>query len=61
MDGEAFEISLLDGEEDRFGGIVVNLMEVESMTIGDFDAKLDVSLKAWKDQVLKRFNLSKFL
>jgi hypothetical protein len=61
MDGEAFEISLLDGEEDRFGGTVVNLMEVESMTIGDFDSKLDVSLKAWKDQVLKRFNLSKFL
>ncbi|ANM62503.1 nudix hydrolase homolog 5 [Arabidopsis thaliana] len=50
MDGEAFEISLLDGEEDRFGGTVVNLMEVESMTIGDFDSKLDVSLKAWKDQ-----------
>ncbi|CAL9222431.1 unnamed protein product [Arabidopsis halleri] len=50
MDGEGQQISLLDGVEDRFGGIVVNLMEVESMTVEDFDAKLDNSLKAWKDQ-----------
>ncbi|KAG7578728.1 NUDIX hydrolase-like domain superfamily [Arabidopsis thaliana x Arabidopsis arenosa] len=50
MDGEGQQISLLDGVEDRFGGIVVNLMEVESMTVEDFDAKLDASLKAWKDQ-----------
>ncbi|XP_010467003.1 PREDICTED: nudix hydrolase 5 [Camelina sativa] len=51
MDGdEAHQISLLDGKEDKFGGVVVNLMEVESMTVDDFDAKLDLSLKAWKDQ-----------
>lgn len=53
MVGEAQQISLLNGVEDRHGGIVVNLMEVERMTAENFDAKLDVSLKAWKDQVLK--------
>lgn len=51
MNGEAQQNSLLDGTEDKFGGIVVNLMEVESMTVDDFDTKLDNSLKAWKDQV----------
>ncbi|CAL9222432.1 unnamed protein product [Arabidopsis halleri] len=50
MDGEAQPIALLNGKEDRYGGVEVNLMEVEPMTAEDFNAKLDVSLKAWKDQ-----------
>ncbi|KAL1191855.1 Nudix hydrolase 5 [Cardamine amara subsp. amara] len=44
------EISLLNGVEDNHGGIVVNLMKVKPMTVDEFDSKLDVSLKAWKDQ-----------
>ncbi|EOA31136.1 hypothetical protein CARUB_v10014299mg [Capsella rubella] len=50
MDGEAQQISLLDGKEDKFDGVVVNLMEVVSMTVDDFDAKLDFSLRTWKGQ-----------
>lgn len=53
MDSEAQQISLLIGKEDRYGRVEVNLMEVEPMNAEDFNAKLDVSFKAWKDQVLK--------
>ncbi|VYS52025.1 unnamed protein product [Arabidopsis thaliana] len=50
MDSEAQQISLLIGKEDRYGRVEVNLMEVEPMNAEDFNAKLDVSFKAWKDQ-----------
>lgn len=44
--------ALFNGKEDNYGGVVVNLMEMEPMTAQDFEAKLDGSLKAWKVQVL---------
>lgn len=50
MDSGAHQI--FNGKEDNYGGIVVNLMEMEPMTAQDFEAKLDVSLKSWKVQVL---------
>lgn len=50
MDSGAHQI--LNGKEDNYGGIVVNLLEMEPMTAQEFEAKLDVSLKTWKVQVL---------
>ncbi|ESQ37008.1 hypothetical protein EUTSA_v10003061mg [Eutrema salsugineum] len=48
MDSGAQKI--FNGKEDSYGGVVVNLMEMEPMDAQDFEAKLDNSLKAWKDQ-----------
>ncbi|CAN6812173.1 unnamed protein product [Brassica oleracea] len=52
MDYGAHQI--FSGKEDNYGGVVVNLIETEPMTTAqEFESKLDVSLTAWKVQVLE--------
>lgn len=51
MDCRAHQI--FSGKEDNYGGVVVNLMEMEPTTAQDFESKLDVSLAPWKVQVLE--------
>lgn len=51
MDYGAHQI--FSGKEDNYGGVVVNLIETEPMTAQEFESKLDVSLTAWKVQVLE--------
>ncbi|CDY15075.1 BnaC03g44360D [Brassica napus] len=48
MDCRAHQI--FSGKEDNYGGVVVNLMEMEPTTAQDFESKLDVSLAPWKVQ-----------
>lgn len=49
MDSEAQETLLLQGIEDNYGGVKVNL--TEPMTVESFVSKLRASLEAWMNQV----------